>query len=93
MTDGITLGGGSAVRCGFCPGASAAVVRVARTPCARCRARLAQEQGTCPNCDGALLVDPDAEDGTGARRVVIFCTGCEFTHPVDGGGEAGGEHT
>lgn len=61
----------SAVRCGFCPGAPLAIVKVARGICAGCLARLESVRALCPNCGGHLVLDSQA--------LAAFCCACEFT--------------
>jgi hypothetical protein len=69
----------SAVRCGFCPGATEVIVRRARGLCAACAARLADVR--CPDCGGGLMVDDDARTATGPCTAV-FCTECEFAREL-----------
>jgi len=63
----------SLVRCRYCPGATAAVQRVAHTPCPSCRARVALL--ACPECGGTLHLESAA---TKANTAVVFCNDCEF---------------
>jgi hypothetical protein len=63
--------GNPLVRCGWCPGASLKVQRIARVPCAACRTRVLDYRAVCPECGGAVFIDPEAG--------CLFCADCEFT--------------
>jgi hypothetical protein len=64
----------SLIRCRYCPGASAAVRRVAHNPCPCCRARAATLP--CPECGGTgMSLQVSA---TNAHALVVFCNHCEF---------------
>jgi hypothetical protein len=66
------------VRCGFCPGASAAIRRVSRVPCKSCAA----QRAACPSCRGPVVIDFTARSSDDTSCIVAFCVACEFAVEV-----------
>ena len=79
-----STGAGTHVRCGFCPGATAALAKVSRGVCPSCASRIATVNDAlltggirCPECQGRLVVDLEARRSM-EPCPAVFCTECEF---------------
>lgn len=70
MTQGNRL-----IRCGWCPGATAAIRLASRVPCQACAPH---QRAACPWCGGLVLLDTNARRADDVTCTVAFCMACEF---------------